>query len=197
MSLNDDALFTAAKGYIFAAPVGTAAPTPTEIGAFDPQVGLTGTSWINLGHTSRDELPEFGFDGGDSETKGTWQNAALKEVVTQVPVDFVTFSLHQFDDLGLELYYGQANMADAVPGEFKVKDSPSTGREKALCVVIVDGDASIAFYSRKSSIKREGSVALAVDEFSALPLRATFLKDGNNELYRWISQDMDLNSAAG
>ena len=37
MSLNDNAVFTAAKGYVFTAPVGTAAPTPAEIAEFEPE----------------------------------------------------------------------------------------------------------------------------------------------------------------
>lgn len=192
MSLNDDALFTAAKGYIYIGNVGATKPTPSAIAAFDPDTGLGG-SWINLGHTSRDELPEFGFDGGDTETKGTWQSEALKEVITDAAVDYVTFRLHQFDDLALELYYGQANSGTAVEGEFEVTSAGGAGIEKALTIVIVDGDAVIGLYARKTSIRREGPIELAVDEFSALPLRATFLKDGTNGLFSWISTDMDIN----
>lgn len=195
MALNDDALFTAAKGYIFVGDVGAAAPTPTEIGVFDPAVGLVTPAWTNIGHTAREELPEPGFDGGEAETRGTWQNDALKEVTTEATVDYMTFNLHQFDDLGLSLYYGQANGAGALPGEFRVMNSGSS-TEKAFCMVIVDGDAAIAFYARKSSIRREGPIALAVDEFSTLPLRATFLKDGANDLFRWISEDLDINPGA-
>ena len=195
MALNDDALFTAAKGYLYVGAVGTAtAPTVAQIDAFDPATGL-GVGWDDLGHTAREELPEFGFDGGEAETRGTWQNDALKEVITEATVDYVTFNLHQFDDLALSLYYGQANSGTAEPGEFRVMNS-GTSSERSFVMVVVDGDAKIGFYARKASIRREGPIALAVDEFSTLPMRATFLKDGTNDLFRWISEDMDINPGA-
>ena len=291
MALNDDALFTAAKGYIFVGPVGMTAPTPAEIASFNegvfgaekqtvtitgtptsgtftltykaqttsaiqynataanvqsaltalstigangvtvsggpgpgtpyvvtfnkltdpPQMTATGTftggstpavavttttaGWTNLGHTSREDLPEPGFDGGDTETRGTWQNAAVKEVITDVTVDYITFNLHQFDDTALSLYYGQNNGAGAVSGEFRVADSATQTLERSFLMVIVDGDAKIAFYARKASMRREGAITLGVDEFSVLPMRATFVKDGANELFRWISSDMGINPA--
>ena len=194
MALNDDALFTAAKGHIYVAPVGTAAPTPAEIAAFTSAAGMT-TPWVDLGHTSREDLPEPGFDGGDTETRGTWQNAAVKEVITDVTVDYLTFNLHQFDDTALALYYGQDNAAGAVDGEFQVADSATATQLRAFLMVVVDGDANIAFYARKASIRREGPIALGVDEFSTLPMRATFVKDGSNDLFRWISTDMGINPA--
>jgi hypothetical protein len=192
MALDDDALFTAATGYIFIGPTGTTAPTPTEISDFDEAEGL-GVAWTNIGHTSREDLPEFGFDGGETETRGTWQNAALREVVTEATVDYVTFQLHQFDLTALSLYYGQANAVAALPGEFHVSNAATAGSERSICMVIVDGDAKIGFYARKASIRREEAISLATDQFAALPLRATFLKDGVNEMFRWISEDMPVN----
>lgn len=190
MALNDDALFTAAVGYILIAPAGTTKPTPANIAGFDPDTGLVG--WSNIGHTSRDELPEFGFEGGEAETRGTWQNASLREVITEATVDYVTFNLHQWDDETLELFYSQAN-ASSTEGEFEVLNAASSTLERALTMVIVDGDAVVGFYARKASLRREGSIELATDGFAMLPIRATFLKDGSNALFSWISSDMGLN----
>lgn len=193
MALDDNALFTAAVGYVYISPVGTGTkPTPADIAAFDPATGLPGTGWIDLGHTSRDDLPEFGYEGGDTETRGTWRSAALREVITEAAVDYVSLKLHQFDEEGLSLYYGVAN-GSTVKGEFAVNDAATTTTDRSLCIVMVDGDVNIAFYSRKSGIRRDDSVSLAVDEFSVLPLRATFLKDGVNPLFSWISEDTGIN----
>lgn len=293
MALDDDALFTAAKGYIFVAPVGTAAPSPSVIDTFDPAVTgcevqtvtITGTptggtftltfsgqttasiarnataaqvqtalealsnigagnvvcaggpfpgsavtvtftgelastnvaqmtstdsftggtspasavttttpawAWTNLGHTSRDDLPEFGFDGGDSDTKGTWQNSSVKTVITSQVVDSVSFKLHQFDETALELYYGQSN-SSVTTGQFSVADSATAAVEKALLIVIVDGDAIIANHAHKVSLLRDDAVTIAVDEFSALPLKATYLKSGTSPLFSWISLDIPVN----
>ena len=279
MGVNDQALFTAAKGYIFRGAPGTAAPTAAQVAGFDPATfggeqqtvtmagsastltysgqttsslatsataqqvqtalealsniapgdvtvsGPTGgpfivqfspgfgdpatmtastatvsvtsayPGWVNIGHTSREDLPEFGFDGGDTETRGTWQNAAVKEVITDVTVDYVTMNLHQFDEDNLELYYSQENNASAPVNQFWVTDAATATLESALLIVIVDGAAKIAFYARKASVRREEAIGMEVDNFAVLPVRATFLKDGNYELYRWISTTIPVNPA--
>lgn len=296
MAIDDDALFTAAKGYIYVAPVGTAAPSPSVIDTFDPAttgaetqtVTITGTpaggtftltfsgqttsaiaynasaavvatalealsnigtgnvttsggplpgtpvtvtftgelastdvalmtansasltggtsptvtpstttapwAWTNLGHTSREDLPEFGFDGGDSETKGTWQNSSVKTVITSAVVDSVSFKLHQFDEAALELYYAQTN-SSVTAGQFSVADSATAPIERALLIVIVDGDAIIANHAHKVSILRDEAVSIATDDFSSLPLKATYLKSGTSPLFSWISLDIPVNPA--
>lgn len=182
MALNNDAVLTAAKGYIYVAPVGTANPSAAEIESFDAATGFVG--WENLGHTSRDELPEFGFDGGDTETRGTWQNEALKTVVTDPAVDYVTFRLHQFDELGLSLYYGSDT--SVTDGEMEI-NSTTGGNQYAILIVMVDGDLKLGWYAAKTDIRREESIDLSVDEFAALPLRATVNKPDNGPLMKWIN----------
>lgn len=169
----------------------TGGTTPT----ITPTTSTAFLGWESLGHTSRDDLPEFGFDGGEAETRGTWQNDALKEVITEALVDYVTFNLHQFDETGLALYYGQDNSGSAAAGEFRVDNAPTSATERSLLMVVVDGDTKIAFYCRKASLRRGDSIGMEVDGFAVLPIRATFLKDGNNELFRWISETVPVNPA--
>ena len=190
MALNDNAVVLPAVGYIYVAAVDTAAPTPAAIEAFDPTVGLSG--WVQLGHTSRDDLPVFGFDGGDAETMGSWQNASLRRVTTEVAQDFVTFNALQLDEQILSYYYGVSNPGSTV-GKFDVTDSSVSGIETALVIVIVDGDATIGFHASKVSMGREDSIELAVDEFVAVPLRASILKSGSNPLFSWLSYDTGVN----
>lgn len=169
-------------------------PTLTLVGS-----GLTGGStpaatasvttaangWKNIGHTSRDDMPEFGFDGGDTSVKGTWQKKRLREVQTGDPVaDSVTIHLEQWDMSSLELYYG-ADTA-ATPGVFGVSGD-FLPVEKALLIIVVDGASRIAFYSPKASIKRDDSIDMPVDGFSSLPVKATFLNLGTRRLFDWIS----------
>lgn len=193
MSLNDNAAFVAAKGYVFMHdPATVTKPTPAEISAFNETDGLGGT-WVDLGHTSREDLPEFGFEGGDTETRGTWRSAVLREVITEQAADYVIIRLHQFDDEGLSLYYGVENNS-TVEGEFEVLDAASSTREKSLCIVMVDGDSKIAFFAAKASIRRDDSIEMSVDEFSVLPIRATFLKPEGKGMFSWINEDI-LNPA--
>lgn len=196
MALNKDAVFTAAAGYIYTGEVGEVArPTSAEIQAFAADTGL-GSGWSDIGHTSREELPEFGFEGGDVETRGTWQSAALAEVQTEALVDYVVIRLHQFDEEALTLYYG--HNASTTQGEFAVGSEVPEPSQRALCIVIVDGDRKIAFYAPRASIRREEEVSLAVDQFAALPLRATFLDPlpedemGLGHRFAWIAGDATL-----
>lgn len=190
MALNDNAVVLPAVGYIYVAAVDTASPTPAQIETFDPTVGLVG--WTQLGHTSRDDLPVFGFDGGDAETLGSWQNASLRRVTTEVAQDFVTFNALQLDEQILSYYYGVANPGSTV-GKFDVADSSVTGIETALVIVIVDGDATVGFHASKVSLGREDAIELAIDEFVAVPLRASILKSGSNPLFSWLSYDTGVN----
>lgn len=188
MALNDDAVLTAGVGYVFIGEPGAAAPTVAELDAvanFETWTGNSG-EWEQVGHTSRDDMPEFGFDGGDKEVKGTWQKKRLREIATGDPVaDSLTFKPEQFDTSSLELYYG--TNASAVDGEFGV-DGSFNPVEKALLVVIVDGKARLGFYAAKASISRDDSIDMPVDDFTGLPVKATFLDMPGQLLYKWISR---------
>ena len=190
MAENDVAVITPARGYILLAPTGTARPTPGAIDSFDPTVGLS--PWVSIGHTARDELPTFGFDGGDTEVKGTWQNASLREVVTEVASDFVTFNAHQFDETVLGLYYSVAN-GGSTEGVFEIASAPTTPIESALLIVIIDGTTHVALWASKVSVRREDAMELAIDEFAFMPLRATFLKNSTDPLMAWVSTDTGVN----
>lgn len=190
MALNDNAVITPATGYIFVAAVDTASPTPAQIETFDPATGIAG--WVQLGHTSRDDLPVFGFDGGDSEVKGTWQNASFKRVTTEVAQDYITFNALQLDEQILSYYYGVTNPGSTV-GKFDVDNAATSGVDTALLIVIVDGEATVGFHASKVTMGREDSIELAVDEFAAVPLRASILKSGSNPLFSWLSYDTGVN----
>jgi hypothetical protein len=151
-------------------------------------VASTPNGWSTVGHTARDDLPEFGFDGGDTEVRGTWQNENLREVVTKPISDFLTIFLQQWDMNSLTLYYGQD--AAKQSGVFGVKGGTPTPVERALFIVIVDGDTKIGFYAPKASIKRDDSISLATDEFASLPVRATFLKFGSSNVFEWVNEEL-------
>lgn len=191
MAENDVAVITPARGYILLATTGTARPTPAAINTFDPVTGLVG--WESLGHTARDELPTFGFDGGDTEVKGTWQNAQLREVVTEVASDYVTFNAHQFDETVLGLYYSVSGGGGSTEGVFEVSTAPTTPIEKTILIVIIDGNTNVALWAPKVAIRREDAMELAIDEFAFMPLRATFLKNSTDPLFAWISNDTGVN----
>ncbi len=167
----------------------TLALNGTATGGTTPSVDVTTVTapngWVMTGHTSRDDLPEFGKEGGDTEVKGTWQNKALRETLSGDPrVDFVTVKLEQFDKNNLELYYGPD--PDNEEGVFGV-DGDFTPVEKALLIVIFDGTASIGFFATKASIRGDDSVEMETDGFMGFPVKMTFLKMGSRKIFEWIS----------
>lgn len=194
MALNDAAVLTAAVGYVYLnSTLGAAAPTPAALKTINLEntSAWTPTTWKLVGHTSRNDMPEFGFDGGDTEVKGTWQRKKLKEVQTSDLVDSLTIKLQQFDEDALELYYG-AN-ASVTEGEFAVSGTFSPV-ERALLVVIQDGTTRLGFYASKASIKRDDAIDLPVDDFASLPIKATFLNNSTDPLFKWINEDLFPNA---
>ena len=172
----------------------TITSTPTLTGGTTPSVEVTKTAlaagggWVNIGHTSRDDLPEFGYDGGDTETRGSWQNASLREVVTDQAADYCIIRLMQFTNDALELYYGRN--ASTTPGVFGVPTGTQVPQEHALFIVIVDGTTKLGFHASKASFRRDDSITMAVDEFAILPVRATFMDYGTSAIkYSWIEED--------
>lgn len=141
--------------------------------------------WEPIGHTGQDDLPEFGYDGGDTETKGSWQKKTLKEIVSEAPVDYVTIKALQFDEKTMELYYGKN--ASKTPGVFAIDDAGQSGVERAVMIVIVDGPFKIAFTAAKASVRRDESISLSTEDFSVLPLRATFVKHPGRHLFEWTA----------
>ncbi|AGR46437.1 major tail protein [Mycobacterium phage Odin] len=189
MAENDDAVLTAAVGYVYVGAAGTAPPTPALLKTLDlskPESWVGATGWASVGHTSRGTLPEFGFEGGDSEVKGSWQKKKLREITTEDPIDYVTVLLHQFDEQSLGLYYGPN--ASETPGVFGVKTGQTN--EKAVLVVIEDGDMRLGQHAHKAGVRRDDAIELPIDDLAALPVRFTYL-DYEDELpFSWINEDL-------
>jgi hypothetical protein len=189
MAQNDAAVFTAAVGYVYVGAPSTAAPSPSELTTLDllDTSSWTATGWDDLGHTSRNDMPEFGFEGGETEIRGSWQKKKLREVSTEDPIDYLTIQLLQFDSDALGLYYGPN--ASSTSGVFGVKGS-SNSVEKAGLVIIEDGTERLGFWVPKASVKRDDAIQLPIDDFASMPVRLTFLDDGVNNLFEWINEDL-------
>lgn len=183
MALDESQVYLPARGYIFIGDEGTSAPD--DIDSFDVTEGTE--DWENIGHTARDELPEFGFDGGDTENLGTWQNATLRVVETETTTHYVTFNVHQFNNLTLGLYYGSDG--GSTPDRFEVQEGTG-GSDRALLIVIVDGQNRVAFHAPAVTIRSEDSISLESDAFAYLPLRATLRTTGEYTM-AWIAPGLN------
>lgn len=165
--------------------------TPTLTGGSTPAAPVTQKSaasgWKNVGHTSRGKIPEFGYEGGKSEVKGSWQKKKLRKINSEDPIDYVTVVLHQFDKDALDLYYGPN--ASTTAGEFAVK-SGTQPNEKSGLIIIEDGDVRLAFHFYKSEVQRDEKIDLPIDDLAALPVKFTFLDYEDEALFAWISEDL-------
>lgn len=178
MAQTDSAVYLPGTGHIYIAPNGTAAPV-------DPTAPAS--PWETLGHTSREEGLTITREGGDSEIKGTWQNAALRE--RRDPTTFaVTMQLHQIDNTVLELYFGDADIS--VANKFGVPEGGSQTVEKALFVRVVDGANEVGLYVPKVSIGADDDVEVDVENFLAFPVRASVLQVTGSNLLEFFAPNL-------
>lgn len=70
MALNDKATLVIGAGNYFTAPTpGTKAPV---------DLTTVATPWVNMGHTSIEDIMSFDSEGGESSVLGTLQNPSLR-----------------------------------------------------------------------------------------------------------------------
>lgn len=143
------------------------------------------SSWSQVGHTARNDLPEFAFDGGKAVLRGSWQKQRLREVEQGDPIeDYVKVTLEQWDKNTLPLYFGQN--VSTVTGVYAA-DGLHTPIEHSVFIPIQDGTTTIAYYSPRSAIVRDAAVKLPIDDFAQLPIKVTALNFGNQPVFQWIS----------
>jgi len=187
MPQNDAAVINAAYGYVYTAAPGTPAPTPSQLNTINlsDTSGWAATGWTSAGHTSENKLPDWGFSGGEPETKGSWQKRKLRDIDKGDRIDFMTVTLLQFDVNSLGLYYG-ANTS-SVTGEYGVSGDPDVN-EKAVLVVIVDGALRLGFYVYRASVTRDSKLDMPKGDLAMLPVKFKFLDyQTQPTLFKWIS----------
>jgi len=164
VALDDDAVMIAGEGHIFLAPKNT--PIPASLTA-------PASPWWEVGHTSREDPFAISKEGGEAETRGTWQKPNLRSTVT--PITYTAaFPLLQYDEASLKLFYGGGTVSG---GRFWVPRLP-TPQEHAMFVRIVDGTLEWNRHFPAVSIIAGDSESIAVDDFASMPVNATIL-DGD------------------
>ena len=170
MALNDDATLVIGAGNYFQAPAGTAIPAV---------LSAVTTPWENLGHTSLEEILSISSEGGEATVLGTLQNKALRTTYS-ARTDQLNFTLQQFDEAGLKLYYG-ANMVELDDELLGVPTNP-TPTICAFLAVFIDGDNLFAFYAPKAEIFRADDFSAGDSEsLAGLPLAVKPMQLGSND----------------
>lgn len=187
MALTDAAVLTPGVGHIFTVPFATGDTwTSTELATYatDGTVPVS-AAWEELGHTDLDSILTFGQDGGDTTTKGSWQNPSLRTVITTAAVDSFTVNAEQvLDNDVLTLYYGGGSAA--VADRFALPDAPAA-IERSVMLVMLDGTTPLGFSVQRASILRADAPSLAADDFIKLPLKFTILKASGKPRAEWVN----------
>ncbi|WLW38564.1 major tail protein [Streptomyces phage Verabelle] len=159
MPLNDDATLVIGSGNYLTAPVGTDIPADL----LSPN-----SPWANVGHTSLEDIFSISSEGGEATVIGTLQNKSLRTKYS-ARTETMTFTLQQFDEAGLKLYYG-ANAPILPDGSVGVPTDPEP-TVVAFLAIFVDGDNVFAFYAPKAEVYRADDLSLAdTESLAGLPL---------------------------
>ncbi|MCK2242320.1 MULTISPECIES: hypothetical protein [unclassified Crossiella] len=184
MPLNDSAVFLPSVVHIFTAPVGGPAPTLAMVKAA-PATAPAG--WDDLGHSSTEEDIEFDTDGGDSEVKGSRQVRNLREI-TEATVDFLSVNSIQLTNDTLTLFYGPGGDTSK-PGQYDAPSAFGTA-ERGVLLVFLDGAKRAGLWWPRTSIRRNGGIGAAADDFLRFPLRFTRLQASGQPSERWLADGL-------
>ncbi|QPB09697.1 major tail protein [Streptomyces phage Shaeky] len=174
MAQNDTEVILPGTGYVYLATPNTAKPA----GSFDPLA--PGVGWDSIGHTSLENGIEFGRDGDDPETRGSWQNPKLRttnpDVTYTIALNALQASVETY-----KLYFGASDGAVQADGSFKIPAKP-TAQSKALLLVLVDGEQMLPVYFPNVSLL--GSDAITFDPTALLefPISGTILAGADGSL---------------
>jgi hypothetical protein len=172
MAINDDATLVINSGNFYTATTGTAIPA---------DLTAPGVAWTNVGHTSLEDIFGLSSEGGETTVIGTLQNAALRTRQSDRS-ELMTFTLQQFDEEGLLLYYGSnATVQAGPPARVEVPTNP-TPTTCAFLAVFIDGTNEFAFYAPKAEIYRNDDLSLSdTESLAGLPLGIRPLVNGTND----------------
>jgi len=192
MAVTDAAVLTPGVGHIFTNTTLGAKWTLAQLNTY-ASAGTTPADWNDIGHTDLDTILAFQTDGGDTTTKGSWQNPSLKTVVTTQAVDSLVFNAEQIlDDDVLTMYHGGGDNSTTA-GEFAWPDVASA-QERAFMLVMLDGTEPLGLAVPKASILRSDAPSFDPADFVKLPLKVTILQQSGMKRAYWINDA--LGSAA-
>lgn len=159
VALNDDATLVIGAGNYLTSPVGTALPADLLAPV---------TPWENVGHTSLEDILAISSEGGDATVLATLQNKTLRTKYS-ARSETLAFTLQQFDEAGLKLFYG-SNMVTNLDGTLGVPTDP-TPTVAAFIGIFLDGANVFAFYAPKAEIYRADDLSIAdTESLAGLPL---------------------------
>ena len=178
MALKDTATLVIGAGNYFTAP------TPGE--AEPAALANVTTPWVNMGHTSIEDILSFESEGGEVTALGTLQNPSLRTTRSN-STDTLKITLQQFDEPSLKLFFGknsgQGAFVNGTAGQkwLQVKSKPQA-TECAFLAVYVDGANIFAIHVPRCEIIKGDNLEFGdTESMAGLPLNITPLQYGTND----------------
>lgn len=174
MALNSNATLVVGAGNFFTAPYVEATPAslPADLSV------TPAAPWVNLGHTSLEDIFSVASEGGEATTLGTLQAQSLRTTYSPRSETF-NITLQQFDVDSLKLYFG-GNATVGAGGELQVPGQPAPTIASFLAV-FVDGANTFGFYAPKAEILRADDLSIAdAESLAGLPLGIKPVAHGSN-----------------
>lgn len=175
MALNSAATLVIGAGNFFTAPYVGAGPA-----ALPADLGVTPAApWVNMGHTSLEDIFGVTSEGGEATSLGTLQAKTLRTTYSPRSETF-NITLQQFDVESLSLYFG-SNAVIGASGELQV---PLSGAPtiSSFLAIFVDGQNKFGFYAPKAEILRGDDLSLSdTESLAGLPITVKPVVHGANE----------------
>lgn len=193
MALNDDAVLVPGVGHMFTNDTLGSKWTLAQVNTY-ASAGTIPAGWDEFGHTDLDTILAFQSEGGDTSTKGSWQNPSLRTVITSASVDSIVVNAEQvLDDQILSFYHGGGDYSTTT-GEFGWPDAPAA-QEKAFMLVMLDGADPLGLAVPKASLLRNDVPTFASDDFLKLPIKITILQQTGMKRAYWINDALGSGAA--
>lgn len=179
MSLNAAAVRIGITGELYAAAVGTAAPT-SSTSSLD-------AGYVGMGYVSEDGVVETYDD--TVEDIVAWQNATVVRSVTTESKATLQLTLIETKGAVLELYHKGSTVEAVGAGEWKIDVKAPGADERAFVLDVIDGSKHIRFYVPRGEVSERGEITYANGEPIGYQITITCYPDSNNVVLTKFSDD--------
>lgn len=179
MALNATNARVGITGAIYAAPLGSTAPT-------DATSSLA-VAYLDLGYISDDGVEESWDDSVSRFT--AWQNATTIRSAVTDSVGTLKFTMLETKKTTLEAFYRGSTVTTPSAGNYKLSVKPIVSAPRAWVLDVVDGAKLERTYIGNGEITERGSVMFANGEMKMYPVTLTFYPDANGDLAVKYSND--------
>lgn len=170
MTRNDNATLSVGTGTFWLATTDT-----TYVAALT----TPSTPWVEIGHTSVEDVFTVTSEGGEATTLSTLQANPLRTKYS-ARVETFGINLQQFDVESLKLFFG-TNMTQLSSSIWYSVPTTPTITTKAFLAIFVDGSNKFAFYAPKAEIFRGDDLDISdTESLASLPLTIKPVVSGSN-----------------